>query len=380
MKKIFFLGLIISMLFFVQSIRSGSRESLSNIAVKEPTIPLQKDTKTDTRSPTDILYRQTKPTYSLFLPYWTLPDSGDDITLPILPQSDGQKIANYIYFGIAAGETGIDEGETGFRQLERFIQLTSDTTGRKTITIRMVNDDINEKILDSADLQNTIIKQSISIAKSHGFDEILFDFELKALPLVDVKNKVTAFMQRASTDVKNEGLSFSIAIYGDTFYRARPFDIAKLAPLTNEMYIMAYDFHKSFGTPGPNFPLDKSDLFEYDLRTMLSDFTESVPREKLHIVHGMYGYEWEVDAQNRPKKRATALTLAQIKKRFLPCDELHCTMRRDRPSAETEIVYVDTTNQRHVIWFEDEKSVATKQHAIAEVGIHGIGFWASGYY
>lgn len=172
-----------------------------------------------------------------------------------------------------------------------------------------------------------------------------------------------------------------MTLYGDNFYRSRPYEVAKLAEIADEIMLMSYDFHKSFGEPGPNFPLNGREKYGYDFKLMVSDFTQVVPPSKLSVIFGMFGYEWIVDDKGRPLKSATAVTLNQINDRYLPeCTLKDCKITRDNESAETTITFLDDQNRKHIIWYEDTESMALKEKFIQQHGISKIGYWAYGYY
>lgn len=165
-----------------------------------------------------------------------------------------------------------------------------------------------------------------------------------------------------------------MTIYGDTFYRKRPYDIKSIGSSLDELMIMAYDFSKSYGEPGPNFPHEGQEQYGYDLKTMIEDFANLVPREKLTVIFGMYGYDWTVDDKERPLKQAQALSFNEIKKKY-PENCSNCTTSRDELAQETKIVAGD-----HVIWFEDSTSAQKKQEYLKSQGIGNFAYWAYGYF
>ena len=172
-----------------------------------------------------------------------------------------------------------------------------------------------------------------------------------------------------------------MTIYGDTYYRQRPYDLKALDQYVDQFYIMAYDFHKSYGEPGPNFPLKGKEIYGYDMEIMIRQLISDIDAQKLTILFGLFGYDWSVDDQNRPLKPAQSLTLRQIKNRFLEsCPFTPCSIQRDNLSAETSIQYADETGQKHVVWFEDETSVGEKVTFLNSNSISNIGYWAWGYY
>ncbi|MBI4226036.1 hypothetical protein HY612_02885, partial [Candidatus Roizmanbacteria bacterium] len=102
-------------------------------------------------------------------------------------------------------------------------------------------------------------------------------------------------------------------------------------------------------------------------------------------------YDWLVDEKKRPFSQAKALTLNQIREKFLQkCEFKNCVIKRDKYSHETEINYIissPTPDEQliyridyHIVWFEDEESVKSKTEYLTEKGISSISYWAHGYF
>jgi spore germination protein YaaH len=320
------------------------------------------------QEPTKLVVQ--KKSEDLFVPYWGF--STKDI--------QANEFDRVLYFGISANEEGIDTTESGYKKLQQFIDLAP-VNKEKLLTVRMVDSAINSKILDDPNIQEEIIQESIATAEKYGFSGIIFDFEINALAFPSVVSNITTFYKSFSTQTKKNKLSFAITIYGDTFYRARPYDLEKIAPLADKIYIMTYDFHKSRGNPGPNFPLTGRNTYGYDLSSMLEDFSNVVPSEKLVIVFGLFGYDWEVDQKNESVKNGIPLSFIEIKQQFIDtCPEKYCQKSKDTLSKETKVTYLSSEGKPHIIWFEDPISIEQKKAFLASKGFNATAIWAYSYY
>lgn len=329
--------------------------------------------------PTDVIIKSiisstvAKPKIqkSIFIPYWALNNNKK------LEIYDYQKI---IYFGVAASEGGIDKEDPGYKKLKTFSDLSGNSS-EKYLTIRMVNSSLNSKVLKNKNLQSKIIKQSIEIAKENFFKGLVLDFEIAALSFESVIKDINDFYKNYYNLSKKENLEFLFTIYGDTFYRGRPYDVRYLAGNSDGVLIMAYDFHKSKGNPGPNFPYTGKGKYGYDFKTMIKDFSKKVPTEKITVILGMFGYDWMIDDKNQPLGIANSLSTNEIKNSFMnDCRFKNCFGFKDKESFETEINYVDFNNNKHIIWFEDENSAKQKADYIRQKGIDSVGFWAYSYF
>ncbi|MBI2052015.1 hypothetical protein HYT33_04640 [Candidatus Roizmanbacteria bacterium] len=305
----------------------------------------------------------------VFVPYWSLGNS-----LAVDPYDP------IIYFGITGGADGISKSDDGYKNLETFNENVPDGKQR-LLTVRMTNFSVNFSVLKNEESQKKIANEAIEIARNYGFSGIVLDFELFSFLDKDVPNQINTFVETFYTTTKDNNLSFYLTIYGDVFYKKRPYDVGFLAKNSDGIFIMAYDFHKAAGEPGPNFPLSGREKYGYDFKTMIADFLKVVPQEKITVLFGMYGYDWAVDEKKRPIRAAKSLSLHAIQKKYLgACKKTNCVATRDFYSRETELNYVDQDNVYHVIWFEDKDSAKAKTQYLLEQGIDKVGYWAYGYF
>lgn len=312
---------------------------------------------------------------SIFVPYWNVDD-----------QLQESNYDEYIYFGITAGSDGVNRSEAGYTNLEKFVKSS---TGKKTyLTLRLLDNDFNQELLKDEELQQKIIDQTLDVLNENNFEGVVLDLELFSLFNEQLSGQINDFVQKFYTSLKSDYKTFGVTVYGDVFFRKRPYDIGFIAKNCDEILVMAYDFSKARGEPGPNFPYETGPDNNYSFKRMISDFKTLVPPDKLTIIFGMYGYDWQVDEKKRPITSAKALTLLEIKKEFLEnCQWEDCVVKQDAKSYETEVNYVYSTVKDdtgymdyHIVWFEDEKSTEIKTKYIQEQGIGSVGYWAWGYF
>jgi hypothetical protein len=318
-------------------------------------------------TPTVTIDRLQKTNTSLFVPNWAMD--------PISGNYD-----QYIYFGISPTTNGIDQDDLGVKGIATFLNAVPQ--GKQTLlALEMINSDTNASILPNKTLQKKIISQTISIAKSNGFSGVVLDLEMSSIPFSSLIDEINTFTKMFDEQTKAQGLQFDVTLYGDTFYRLRPFDVKTIASNSDMVMIMAYDFHKAQSDPGPNFPLSGQNTYGYDMGKMSDDFLQVVPNQKLAVIFGLFGYDWPVDSEGHATGPGQALSDVQIQNKFLNgCQFKNCQIKRDPSSAETEIQYTDATNQKHIVWFEDMQSVTTKEQYLKKRGIGNFSFWANSYF
>lgn len=316
---------------------------------------------------------------ALFVPYWSE---------MIGYVSD--KYDRYIYFGVSPTTQGINTADEGYRKIKEF----SDQDKGKTtlLTLRMTDKDENEAILHDTDAWPVIAEQLVLLAKQYQFNGVVLDLEVGMQPFRtrELTPLISSYVKYVSDYVKNQGLTFAVAIYGDSVYRSRPYDLKVINQSSDEVMVMAYDLHKAIGEPGPNFPLYGKEKWGYDLTKLVDDMQKDIAPEKLTIIFGMYGYDWAVNEKKIPLKAAEPLSYLEIKNKYIKkCGKDNCVIRRDDKAMETEMNFVFTsydpvrnyyTSAPRVIWYEDETSSEKKMYYLQSRGISSVAYWAYGYY
>lgn len=319
-------------------------------------------------TPTIAVDPNQKITTSVYVPYWALDDT-ENTTL----------YDQYIYFGITPNRQGIAQ-EEGFSRVNKFNNLVPGGKER-LLALRMVDSEVNADILKDVKVQERIITQTIAYAKKNDFDGIVLDLEMSAIPFDSLITQINEFTKEIATATKKQNLAFTMTLYGDTFYRVRPFDVKSLSQSSDSFMLMAYDFHKSRSNPGPNFPLKGNEKYGYDMTMLAEDISVYTDPKNVTVIFGMFGYDWKVDANGKATASGEPLTYEQIETKFLNgCKFTDCQIKRDTLSSETTITYTDDTNQRHIVWFEDMQSVKQKQDYLRTRGISNFSFWAYSYF
>ncbi len=333
-----------------------------------------------TKAPTTNYQLPTTTHRSLFIPYWSSGISEDDLTYE-----------NFYYFGIVPTATGEIENEVGLSNMPRIVEsLKSKVNNQKKLALRMLDASVTESILTNIEAQKTLSKQLNSILEKYSFTGIVLDLEVPFTLQAEKKWQITKFVQTICSSLKQDYKTCSLLIYGDFSYRNRPYDLKELGKVTDSILLMAYDFHKAGGEPGPNFPFySGSNLspslrvspsnvdYGYSFKQMVTDALALVPREKIEVVFGMYGYDWTLNEQGKPLKSAKAVSVNEIKSKVLKSEGLKV---ESNGAKEKSIEYVDIEGRNHVIWYEDEESAAVKTKYLLEQGISRVSFWAQSYF
>lgn len=360
MSKVWTLLLaIIAAIGIFLAIYNNSRQPKSTAVV--PKI-LQKAT------PAIIIPQKNSRQY-LFVPYWA-----------VLKKDDFSSFESLIYFGLGVNESGIELNDKGYERFSSFISITPNVKER-ILSIRMVDKTINADVIKNTALEDKIASQAVGLASKNKFDGVLLDYETSAFGFESTTNNITAFYKLFAKTVHDANLKFYVSLYGDAYFQSRPFDVKKIGEVSDKVLIMAYDFSKSGGNPGPNFPFMGRAQYGYDFSKMVDDFQKDVLNEKLVVIFGYFGYDWRVDKKENAVSSGVPLTTLEITKEFITkCEFKKCSFSRLPETNEPSINYTDDSGENHVVWFEDEVSISKKKEFLKSKGILETAAWAYSYF
>ena len=310
------------------------------IPLKNQQIILKKiDSTNPTLTPTIPISGVVKsnPENSIFVPDWSLTD---EIIL-------NNEYNRWIYFG---GQDKIATFAGNLKDKELWFTL---------------------KVSDTEQL-NTLVNSFNQLNQSGQFKGVVLDLEINGIGTSSLINQINKGIANFYDQVHKQNLKLAVVVYGDVFYRKRPYDLDFINAHSDEVMVMAYDFTKSYGEPGPNFPYQ-------EFKKAVDEFLQHVPALKLTIVFGMYGYDWTLQ-DGKPLGPAAPLTLNEISKKFLgkKCYLEKCKVSSDIQSKEKHITYTDVND--HQVYFEDKESTAIKINYLKEKGIGSTAYWAWGYF
>jgi spore germination protein YaaH len=210
-----------------------------------------------------------------------------------------------------------------------------------------------------------VIDRLVSLVREHDYDGLNIDFE--ALEPSD-RGGLTAFLQELTAKLRPMGKLSTVAVAAKprelTTGWAGAYDYAALGRICDYVVLMTYAYHPASGPPGSTAPIS------WVRRT--AEYAASVaPPEKLLLGIGLWGYDWKVNS-SEPAVVRTWAEIDAIAKR--PGAQLGY-------SVEDESAWLRYTEngQHRIIWFEDERAIATKLDVIRATRLAGWAAWRLGH-
>lgn len=231
------------------------------------------------------------------------------------------------------------------------------------------SDELGQVILNSEELQNTLLDNILSTAERLGFRDIHFDMEY--LRPAD-REAYNAFLRKAAARIHAKGYLISTALAPKTsatqqgrWYEGH--DYRAHGQIVDFVVIMTYEWGYSGGPPQPVSPIGP-------VRRVLEYALTEIPAEKIMMGQNLYGYDWTLPyVQGGPFARAVspqaAIELAR---------QHGVAISYDYQAQAPHFTYRSSDDKEHVVWFEDARSIQAKFNLLKELGIRGISYWKLG--
>lgn len=192
------------------------------------------------------------------------------------------------------------------------------------------------------------------------YDGFSIDFQLLQPP---TRPNLTAFMSELYPQVhkRRKLLHIDVIPTGQASNASSPYNLPALAKVSDAIVLMTYDQHSDSSLPGPVADLGW-------VRSRISAALKAGVRpSKLEMGVAAYGYDWirgTTKADTVPMKQAK--TMVPAAKQVRAAD------------FSPHFTYTDNQGRPHVVWYEDERSVARKIRLAKQMGLRGIAIWHVG--
>lgn len=224
-------------------------------------------------------------------------------------------------------------------------------------------------ILTVQAVQNKLLDNIVNIASTIGFNAVNFDLEFLS---PDDREAYNTFLRKAKDRLSQAGLLLSTALAPKTsatqegaWYEAH--DYAAHGEIVDFVILMTYEWGYSGGPPLPVSPLNK-------VREVIEFAVSVMPSDKILLGQNLYGYDWTLPYEEGGE---IADALSPQKAIALARKE-NVAIEYDQEAQAPFFNYYDAEGNRHIVWFEDARSIQAKFDLIKELGLHGIAYWKLG--
>lgn len=221
-------------------------------------------------------------------------------------------------------------------------------------------------ILTSDVLQDKILTEVLQIMDTKGYRVLDFDFEYLGRENRERYNK---FLSKAAQRVRAKGYQISAALapkltadQKGVLYEGH--DYEAIGQIVDFIFFMTYEWGWSGGPPMAVSPINQ-------VRKVMELAVSTVPKTKIMMGIPLYGYDWTLPyARGGTWARSiTPQQAVQIAVKY------GVSIQYDTTSQAPYFNYVDERGKKHVVWFEDARSMQAKFDLVKELGIRGFFYW-----
>lgn len=321
-----------------------------------------------------------------FLPYWTLKEA-----------TISSQLTDVAYFSISLNADGrLREGANGERDLglvrlqeESFtawMQERHAAGQRVQITVSLFEPESITSLMNDPGARRQAINSLAQLVASYPFDGIQLDVEYSGEVTDALRANYVTFVKDLNGELAklDPRIELSVAMYGSAASRYTFWDPARLAPHTDFLVVMAYDYHvRSSPVVGPVAPIFGRGVgrWENDVVSNMRDLLQQVPSDKIVLGIPFYGYEWtstsdQPGSATFPDSGATA-TYKRVAE-ILSDPKLKAKERWDEDALAPYVTYQEA-GRTQFIYYENTRSLSYKLDFVQQLDLQGIAIWALGY-
>ncbi len=221
-------------------------------------------------------------------------------------------------------------------------------------------------LFQSLELQDKVFNNITALMKEKGYVGLDIDFEyVNAEDAGNFQN----FLRRAAERMHAEGFFVNVDLAPKTsaaqaglLYEAH--DYAAIGAIADTVLLMTYEWGYTYGPPMAVAPLNK-------VRQVVEYGVSAIPSEKIMLGLANYGYDWILPFE-KGVTRATAIGneyAVEIAQRY------SVPIQFDESAQSPTFGYWGRIGRRHVVWFEDARSMEGKFNLMEEFALRGGGYW-----
>ncbi len=225
--------------------------------------------------------------------------------------------------------------------------------------------DLAGTILSNPSLQDTLLDHVEAVLEEKGYWGLDIDFEYV---YENQREAYNAFLRRAATRLRPQGYHLSTAVapklradQPGRLYEAHDYPVH--GAFMDRVIIMTYEWGYLYGPPMAVAPIGP-------VRQVLDYAVSAIPAEKILMGMPNYGYDWTLPyVQGTPARSISNLQALEIAQRY------GADIQYDVDAQSPYFFYYDEQGRRHVVWFDDARSIQARLQLVEEYGLAGVSYW-----
>ncbi len=142
-------------------------------------------------------------------------------------------------------------------------------------------------------------------------------------------------------------------------------DYEAIGRIADRVILMTYEWGYTYGAPQAVSPVNR-------IRQVLDYAVTAIPPGKILMGFSNYAYNWIL-----PWKQGTAATAISNSAAVSLAVSTGSEIKFDETAQAPYFNYTDASGRRHVVWFEDARSIDSRLRLVREYGLAGISVWTA---
>lgn len=291
---------------------------------------------------------------------------------PYIERNVLRRALPYLTYLTIFGYGFTQEGELIPADDQELIQMAYQFQAAPVLLLSSITEDGNfsgqraSLLFRDTSLQDKVFDQILKVMREKGYLGLDIDFEfVNAEDAGDFQN----FLRRAVERMHAEGFFVNVDLAPKTsagqvglLYEAH--DYAAIGAIADTVLLMTYEWGYTYGPPMAVAPLNM-------VRRVVEYGVSEIPAEKIMLGLANYGYDWILPFE-KGITRATAIGneyAVEIARRY------GVPIQFDRLAQSPTFDYWGRIGRKHVVWFEDARSMEGKFNLMEEFSLRGGGYW-----
>ncbi len=255
---------------------------------------------------------------------------------------------------------------------EKLIALSYQYSTAPILLLSSITEDGNfsgeraSRLFHDRELQDTVIANLLAVMKEKGYLGLDVDFEYVN---AEDSEAFLSFLENVTAQMHANGYRVNVDLAPKTsaeqkglLYEAHNY--AAIGAIADTVLLMTYEWGYTYGPPMAVAPLPS-------VRQVVAYAATEIPTEKIMLGIPNYGYDWKLPYE-KGKTRATSIgNEAAVR----IAAEHGAEIQYDTASQSPFFEYWGQEGSKHVVWFEDVRSIQGKFDLITEFSLRGGGYW-----
>lgn len=227
------------------------------------------------------------------------------------------------------------------------------------------NSDLVSTVLYDENVKNTLINNVIEILNDKNYAGLDVDFEYVYPSDREAYNN---FLREVANRIKPLGYILTTAVapkisanQPGLLYEAHDYPVH--GEVADHVIIMTYEWGYTYGPPMAVAPIN-------EVERVLRYAVSAIPSRKILMGMPNYGYDWTLPY--RRGSRANAISNLQAVNLAI---NNGATIQYDETSQAPFFYYTDENGARHVVWFDDARSLTARLRLVEKYNLGGVSYW-----